>query len=126
MKRVEHPRGGASKPAATAQQRHAQRQLISLLDLADVELDTRGANLRLTQESTELPTWLDILGVPYQVLTVRHGSPRRPGPLDVLILVTWSDFPALTRWAPGGAGRIEALRSMRPATQEQPRPSGGW
>jgi hypothetical protein len=120
MRRVDHARNrDAERPAATAQQRHAQRRLISLLNVVHLEVGASGAGMPLTQRSTELPTWLDILGVPYQVTTVRHGAQPRPGPLDVVIVVAWSDLPTLVRWAPSSAGLIEARNSGRPQIRDQ-------
>jgi hypothetical protein len=120
MRRVDHARSrDAERPAATAQQRHAQRRLISLLNVVHLEVGAHGAGMPLTQRSTELPTWLDILGVPYQVTTVRHGAQPRPGPLDVVIVVAWSDLPTLARWAPSSAGLIEARNAIPAETRDQ-------
>jgi hypothetical protein len=120
MRRVDHARNrDAERPAATTQQRHAQSRLISLLNVVHVEVGARGASMPLTQHSTELPTWLDILGVPYQVTTVRHSAQPRPSPLDVIILVAWSDLPTLARWAPSSASLIEARNSIPPQIRDQ-------
>ena len=124
MNRVEHARY-PERPAPTAQQRHAQRQLISLLNVIHVDAAARGASLRLTQQTTELPTWLDILGIPYHVTTVRRRANDKGGALDVAIMLAWADLSVLARWAPGGAGRIEAMHPPRSAARHQPAPATG-
>jgi len=108
--RTSNRAGRVRSAAPTAAQRLAQRQLVGLFELTDVRVDQNGVRLNLTRGATELPTWLDTLDVPYQVGTQRRRRSSQPGALDMVILIEWADLPALARWIPAIAVRLQALR----------------
>src|SRR5205807_180933 len=103
--------GRSTAPVA---QRLAQQRLESLFEMTEVRIDQSCVRLSLTCGATELPTWLDSLGVPYRVGTERRRVSPHPGPLDMVILIAWSDLPAMARWIPAVAARISATGDRRP------------
>ena len=106
-------RTGRVHSTAPVAQRLAQQRLAGLLEMAEVRTDQSYLRLSLTRGTTELPTWLDTLGVPYQVGTERRRPSTHSGPLDVVILIAWSDLPALARWIPTVAARLQAQQPSR-------------
>ena len=88
--------------------------------MTEVRTDQSYLRLSLTRGTTELPTWLDTLGVPYQVGTERRRPSTHSGPLDMVILIAWSDLPALARWIPTVAARLQALRPTKTGTRPTP------
>jgi hypothetical protein len=110
-------RVGRIRTTAPVAQRFAQERLAGLFEMTEVRIDESCVRLSLTRDATELPTWLDTLGVPYQVGAERRRPTMHPGPLDLVILIAWSDLPALARWTPIVAARLQALRPARTATR---------
>jgi hypothetical protein len=104
------------RSTAPVAQRLAQQRLVGLFEMTEVRVDQSCVRLSLTRNATELPTWLDTLRVPYQVGTERRRPAPHPGPLDMVILIEWSDLPALARWTPTVAARLQALRPATPAS----------
>jgi hypothetical protein len=113
-------------PPATAEQRQAQRQLVSMLNLVmivdpdgvAVQRDDRLSMSHGFANSGEVTHWLDVLDIPYTVELVVHGRQNRKA--SFLIRVAWANLPALAKWAPTAARKAEKALQEFLATQSPP------
>jgi hypothetical protein len=119
-RRVRTPSARGGRSTAPVAQRLAQQRLAGLFEMTEVRVDQSCVRLSLTREATELPTWLDTLSVPYEVGTERRHPSTHPGPLDVVILIGWSDVSVLARWVPAVAARLETLKPAQIAPKRAP------